>query len=304
MSLVLVNLSNSLYENSRMQLNESARKVGIGDIRSYDFGDLKSSAFYSNNRPLLDQPTGMGFWLWKPYIIQQALNTAAAGDLIIYCDSGLSITGSLDPLLACCTDEQPVLLFGNGNLRNSMWTKRDCFVLMDCDEERYWQASQCDAAFAVFRKTAMADRFVEEWLRYAVDPRIISDQPNTCGRPNLRDFVVHRHDQSILSLLAEKYRLSLYRMPTQNGNHYKMHAYRVDGEYNKPNQMSPASVSWYAAIPYYNSPYPQLLDHHRGNIPRKPSGSAAQRMIAKVKRKWTRIIWSVRNGRPYSAIGK
>jgi hypothetical protein len=263
MRVVLTNLSNQLYNESRSRLNRSAASFGITEIRSYDFEDIRKTSFFQENRAILDSPTGMGYWLWKPYIILEALNELPDGSVVVYCDSGIEVIASLDPLLAICRDESPVVLFGNGDLQNSGWTKRDCFLLMDCDTEYYWKGPQCDAAFALFRKCAQTTQFVREWLEWCRDARIVTDDANTCGKRDLPDFVQHRRDQAVLSLLALKNRLSLFRMPTQYGNHYKLPAFRVDGEFNCVNQYRQTTVGYYAVIPYYNSPYDQLLDHHR-----------------------------------------
>jgi hypothetical protein len=158
------------------------------------------------------------------------------------------------------------MLFGNGDLTNSKWTKRDCFLLMEADCESYWKALQCDAAFCIFQRGAQSLKFVDEWLRYCCDPRILTNEPNTCGKRDLPDFIEHRRDQSVLSLLAQKHNLPLFRMPTQFGNHYKTFPYRVEGEFNCVSQSRQQAVGYYAPIPYYNSPYFQLLDHHRSAV--------------------------------------
>src|ERR1700733_13671392 len=175
MSVILTNLPNGRYADSRQRLNDSARKYGIDIIRSYDFGDLLATDFYRDNRAILDQPTGMGYWLWKPYIILEALAGASSGDIVIYADSGLEIIASLDPLIDLCTEENPILLFGNGNFPNSIWTKRDCFILMDSDRARFWTAPHCDAAFCIFRRGAVSLEFVAEWLKFCTDERILTD---------------------------------------------------------------------------------------------------------------------------------
>ncbi|HXB06183.1 MAG TPA: hypothetical protein VNW04_03685 [Puia sp.] len=264
MAVLLTNLSNRLFGESRLRLNASAERQGIAAIRSFDWEQLKDSDFYRENKEILDQPTGMGYWLWKPYIIRQALNSVADGDIVIYADSGLEIIAPLEPLFDLCRNGNPILLFGNGDCPNSMWTKRDCFILMGCDREDIWKAPQCDAACCIFRRCETSIRFVSEWLNYCRDARILTDDANTCGRRNLPDFIEHRRDQSVLSLMARQYRLPLFRMPTQFGNHYKTHPYRVEAEFNCVNQYRQRQVGYYALIPYYNSPYFQLLDHHRG----------------------------------------
>lgn len=263
MKVALTNLSNSLYENSRLRLNESARRFGINEINSYDFEDIKGTSFYKSHQEILDQPTGLGYWLWKPYIILETMKKINDGDIVIYSDAGIEIIGALEPLINICRDEQPVVLFANSDLVNFGWTKRDCFILMDCDQERFWYSLQCDAAFSLFRKSDTAIRFLNEWLKYGADKRIITDMPNTCGRKNLPGFIQHRWDQSILSLLAKQYRIPAFRMPTQFGNHYKSPPYRVKNEFNCVSQLNLKQVPYYARKPFYNSPYPQLLDHHR-----------------------------------------
>lgn len=296
MEVVLTNLSNRLFEDSRIRLNNSARKYGIDSIRSYDFEELRSTSFYEDNREILDQPTGMGYWLWKPYIILEALKSVAEGDIVVYSDSGIEIIAPLDPLLTICQDQAPVLLFGNGDDDNATWTKRDCFMLMGCDQESFWKSPQCDAAFCLFRRSDLTMQFVSEWLGYCRDPRILTDIHNTSGKRDLPDFIAHRRDQSVISLLAAKYRFPLFRMPTQFGNHYKTYPYRLDKEFNCVNQYKQRPVNFYAPIPYYNSPYFQLLNHHRGqNKGHSGPGSKTLlpfilRVIRKRYKRWVNTI--------------
>lgn len=282
MAVVLTNLSNQLFEESRMRLNRSAAKYGIDDIRSFDFERIRQTPFFSANREILDHPTGMGYWLWKPYIILETLNAVPDGTIVIYSDSGIELIASPEPLLSLCREQTPLLLFGNADNTNAAWTKRDCFILLGCDSNYYWKGPHCDAAFALFRKCSLTMQFVSEWLQYCQDPRVLTDNSNTCGKRNLPDFIEHRRDQSVLSLLALKYRLPLFRMPSQFGNHYKMPACRVENEFNCVNQYRQHPVDYYAAIPYYNSSYFQLLDHHRGQQKGQP-----------VKKNTTPFLWRV-----------
>lgn len=291
MHVVLTNLSNKPFEESRFRLNRSAERFGIAGKRSYDFGDIRNTPFFQENRGILDQPAGMGYWLWKPFIILETLNDVPEGTIVIYCDSGIEIIASLDPLVAICRDQIPIVLFGNGDLQNAQWTKRDCFILLDCDTEYYWKGPQCDAAFGLFRKCEQTMLFVREWLDYCRDPRILTDQPNTCGKRDLPAFTAHRHDQAVLSVLALKHRLPLFRMPTQFGNHYKAPAFRVAGEFNCVNQYRQIPVNYYAVIPFYNSPYFQLLDHHRGqNTPTPVKRPSSPLIVRAIRKRIRRLI--------------
>lgn len=263
MNVALTTLSNNLYKNSRLRLVESARRFGITDIRAYDFEEIKETDFYKKNEEILSHVKTMGNWLWKPYIISEVLKTLSEGDIVIYCDSGIEIIADLEPVISICKEKEPILLFGNCNDINADFTKRDCFVLMECDEEKFWYGPHCDAAFTLFRKTDLSLTFLSHWLKYGSNKHIITDSPNNNGLENLPGYRGHRWDQSVLSLLAQKYQVSLYRIPTQFGNHYKMNYLRIENEFNVVSQSYQVPVRHYAAIPYYNSPYHQLLNHHR-----------------------------------------
>lgn len=181
-------------------------------------------------------------------------------------DSGVEIITALAPLIDLCSTSVPVLLFGNAADVNINWTKRDCFVLMECDTEVFWYGPHCDASVSLFRKCDQTMAFVQEWLAYGSNPQIITDLPNQCGLPSLPGFRDHRHDQSIVSLLAQRHSISLHRIPSQFGNHYKMYDFRVPNEFNCVSQAKQQPVSYYSAIPYYNSYYGQLLNHHRTKV--------------------------------------
>lgn len=263
MKIVLTNLANKLFEESRFRLNDSARRYGIESINSYDLEDIKDSVFYAENRKILDQPKGIGYWLWKPYIILETMKNLSEGDIVIYSDCGIEFIGSPEPVINICQKQQPVLLFANGDFKNLLWTKRDCFVLMGCDNESYWNGRHCDAAFSLFRKSEESIHFLNEWLKFGSDQRIITDLPNQCGKENLPGFIEHRWDQSVLSLLAQLHQLTLFRMPTQFGNHYKSLPWRIKNEFNCVNQLRQKPIRYYAKKDYDNSPYGQFLNHHR-----------------------------------------
>ena len=119
---------------------------------------------------------------------------------------------------------------------NKIWTKRDCFVLTKCNEQKYWDGNVVNGALSVWKKTEENIEFLNEWLKYLRDPRIITDDPNMFGTNDI-SFRDHRHDQSVLSLLAIKYDFEIFRDPTQYGNGEKKF--------------------------FSNSPYEQLFHHHR-----------------------------------------
>ena len=86
----------------------------------------------------------------------------------------------------------------------SQWTKRDAFVFTDSDREDLWKSAPIQASFSVWRNTTETRTFVDDWCRACSDRRLVSNDANICGLPNMPDFTAHRHDQSVLSLLCRK----------------------------------------------------------------------------------------------------
>lgn len=251
MAIHLATFATPAFYASQRRLQRSARKFGVSVVHSYNFETIKKSAFYDEYRQVLDLPRGAGYWLWKPYIILETLKQLRQEDVLLYLDSDLIVVEDLAPFCDLCTAHDPIILVTDHGHRNREMTRRDCFYYMECDDERYYQAEQVLGGCQLYKKTARSLSFVEKYLELCCDQRLLLDGPNLCGLPNLDGFIDHRHDQSVLSLLAEKTDLKRVRNPAQWGNHLKMEEYRAPGEWlPRP----------YSAAAFGNSPYGTLLD--------------------------------------------
>ena len=89
---------------------------------------------------------------------------------------------------------------------------------MDCDKGKYYETEQVCGSPCLFFNNEMSKNFVEKWLFYCKNPAILTDIPNICSKTDLLEFKAHRHDQSVLSLLALKENISIQRDPSQYGN--------------------------------------------------------------------------------------
>ncbi len=85
------------------------------------------------------------------------------------------------------------------------WSKRDAFLIMDADKPFFSDTDQYMAGIQLYKKTDYSIKFIKEWLFYCQDIRIITDNRNTLGKQNYKDFIENRHDQTALSLLIKKY---------------------------------------------------------------------------------------------------
>lgn len=247
MKKVHVSYGNEKYYKSLDLLEKTSLEIGkVDQFVRYTRDWLETTEFYAKNQYILSMPRGNGYWIWKPFLILKTFEILEEGDIVLYSDAGLKVMDNLTPLFDVTPNNK-----NNGRVIfrvpwvglqhiAKIWTKRDCFVLTNSDEPKYWNAPMTNGAVSLWQKNDENTAFLKEWLRFIKDPRIVTDDTNVCGSPNFMEFKDHRHDQSVLTILTVKYNLELYRDPTQWGNE----------ELDK----------------FSNSPYPQLFDHHRGNI--------------------------------------
>lgn len=211
MSLIFVTFADHNFKEKQESLSEKIKSLGYLPL-AYSYDWLLSTEFYSDNKNILDQSRGCGYWLWKPFIIRHALITKAKkDDILVYIDCGDIFYDTLDGVTfeeALSLRMQDVdNLFITYHNHNATWTKRDCFVLMNCDSEKYWNASQLEAGVSFWKNSQQSIDLLDEWIRFCKDDRILTDIDNQCGLPNFPTFKDHRHDQSVLTNLVVKHNL-------------------------------------------------------------------------------------------------
>ena len=69
------------------------------NIMSYNREWLVTTDFYKDNQSILDEERGGGWWVWKPYVILDALSKVEEGDYVLYCDCGDMVSLVLNLLL-------------------------------------------------------------------------------------------------------------------------------------------------------------------------------------------------------------
>jgi hypothetical protein len=189
--------SKGFYNSQSIGLN-SARMFGFETV-GYTESDLDKN-FVSKNVNILSSSRGAGYWLWKPYIILDMLNKIQEGDYLIYMDSGACLTGDPTNYLEMI-DDKGVLAFSMVQ-KTSKWTKGDCFYEINKNNKTdFADVNQLQGTYIFFRKCEYSVSFVEKWLALCENENLITDKANV-NMNNFDDFIDHRHDQSIFSLLC------------------------------------------------------------------------------------------------------
>lgn len=226
MKTYLINYAHKAFFESRKKNSETARDIGgFDEIIEYTYDDIDTE-FKQRNEGILSHPRGAGYWIWKPYFVNKTLSFVNEGDVVFYCDAGSVFIKSAKPLVNLCTERSNgVVCFHMEPIdRNKevLQTKKDTFVLMECNHPKFTESWARLGGFSVWQKNAFSLEVAAKWLNYVQDPRIVTDMPNQCGIPEDPRFIDHRHDQSVFSLITKKYNVRSYTDPSQFGNDYRL----------------------------------------------------------------------------------
>lgn len=248
------------YSQASWLLARSARRHGVSSTIEYRASDAVVQDLASRFPEIMNAKRGAGYWLWKPFIIRDALRTAADGDFVLYTDAAVVFVADPRPLLAVA-EHYPILLFEMVPHRlQSRWTKRDCFVALDADESRYWTKPQLLGGFQLYRTGPEALGFIDSLCTAMTTAHALTDAPSKMGLPELPGFVAHRHDQSILSIVAAKHRVPAFPDPSQWG-------------LRRPRAAQPPGAD---GVERPAAPYGQIFHVHR-------------------KKNWSVLAWYLRN---------
>lgn len=187
---------------------------------------------------------GAGYWIWKPRVIWETMQTLQDGDILVYSDAGIEWVNSVRHLIDRM--DQDIFFFTNG-FPHVEWCKADVINaiiphhMIDLGSKREVNLlskhlRQVQASVILFKVNETTRNFVKEWLLWCQMPGFVDDSPSKL--PNYPTFAESRHDQSVLTCLQIKYGYKLHFWPTNYSEHIRHTAQPEDN-------------------------YPTIFSHHR-----------------------------------------
>jgi hypothetical protein len=166
--------------------------------------------FCEKNRSILNCNRGGGYWLWKPYIINETLKKINYNDIIFYIDSKYYFIEKFTTLYVDYMKNNDLLVWKNKPndriwyMKN--WCKMDVIYKYNMFDKIFNKnAEDCWAGALVLKKTENTIKYIKEWLDMCCVYEDITD--TTSKIKNARIFNEHRHDQSLLSIVLHKYNI-------------------------------------------------------------------------------------------------
>lgn len=161
-------------------------------------------------RDVCGRQRGGGYWLWKPFVVLEALASLPEGAVLVWADAGCEIKephGELALAVAAVARGEPCFLASPWGGPRHAFVKGDIVAtLLPRDRrEAFWQgrAFCIESNRFVIRKCEWTVALIAAWESAArAHPHLFSDQPSAA--PNQDGFIENRHDQSVLQALLHE----------------------------------------------------------------------------------------------------
>ena len=195
-------------ERLTKQINQTRlfREVFVFDQNTlFEAGD---GAFELHKEFCRSNKRGDGYWIWK-FLGLKLLRNSHPAYGIMYIDAGCEIQNN--PIsrrrlrrYQKVAEKNGFLGFQMDHFKENLWSKCDSIEAI-FPMEKITPTGQIAATCYFVAPSSQTDSFIDELLyRATVDNYHLIDDSDSFSR-NPSDFVEHRHDQSILSLMAKKY---------------------------------------------------------------------------------------------------
>jgi len=236
----LLTFANRKWTHAPVRIRQEAETMGIfEDIFVTSETDLDPE-FWEKHRNFMTHPSnarGFGFYIWKPQIILQTLQRIPANAVLLFVDAGCQLCSEGVPRLreyVRMVSQHPSGILGFDIVHSvEDWTKADTLAYYQLTPEER-RAPQHASGIILFHNTPAGRAFVQHWRDDCEHYELVCDQPT--GKypthPNFRD---HRHDQSVYSILFNRYQCcslldETWWEPNWDKNkHYPVHARRLRG---------------------------------------------------------------------------
>ena len=198
------------WEKSMARIKREALESGyFTDIHTYDETNLpgleEHAEFIEKN------PRGYGYWIWKPMVILDVMRKSTEGDIIVYADTGSTISAiperkkKFRQLIEDVLTEPTHRVVYMSEYSEGSWTKRDVFDFFGSTD---FMQKQLGGSPQFLMNTSENEYIMKDWLHtMCIDTYHLVDDSPPLGR-NYEPFGEHRHDQSILSFIYRKYGFS------------------------------------------------------------------------------------------------
>jgi hypothetical protein len=227
MGNIFISYGDDKFKKSLKLIKKEARKVGIFDnIKTYTPNDLPLSVKAS---PLFLFKKGGGYWIWKPYIIYDALQHCMENDIVYYADAGCTLNANSTEwyyFIQEMKTHNAIFFQYRSNVQYEGWdnfckspsnnspqivhwmkpSTIDYFTELLGNQD-FLQFNKIWGGAFIIKKTPQLFNLLDQWIMISMfHPELICDPFGKDISCIPDTFNVHRHDQAIMTPLIYHYK--------------------------------------------------------------------------------------------------
>lgn len=208
----LISFGDDNFKYKKLTLRRDAELTGWFDTIIIDSPETISDFLNEHSDFVQTSMKGYGYWIWKPYIILKTLEKINEGDFIFYVDSGSTIlkhkSSRFYEYIDILNESDKSMIVFSDSCENPTYKEKYIQKMMVLKEfslendQTFLNSGQVEATVFICKKSDSSISFVREWFNYLIKDNysLVTDEDYNI---QLDDFICHRHDQSILSILSK-----------------------------------------------------------------------------------------------------
>jgi hypothetical protein len=172
------------------------------DIKVYHRNDLQEDFWSKHGKMIENSRRGYGYWIWKPFLVNQNIQEMKTGDVLLYADAGCEIGGEKTKILRELLGRDDIDMLNSLACKpERRWCKRGLVERMGIPfDSPLLDEIQYQGGAVIYFVNDKIKEFTQRWSDLCEKHENIDDS----GRYQwCKEFKDHRHDQAVYSLLLK-----------------------------------------------------------------------------------------------------
>lgn len=182
-------------------------------VIAYSHEDLQNDKkFWNTHGNFITQHNrGYGYWLWKSYLISKTLSNMQDNDILFYADAGCEvneekkeITETLIKELQSDNNYCIYMCLNDSIHKEEQYTKFETLKEFNCQNTAIvLKRTQLIGGLLMIKVNDKSKKIMQDWFDYSTKNDYCLLNDSLSSQQERRKFKNHRHDQSIISLMAK-----------------------------------------------------------------------------------------------------
>ena len=198
--------TDDLFKNKKIKFKQQVTDINFFDSVIIEDEKTIKPLLKEHEEFIINNKRGYGYWIWKAFIIKNQLEKMKTNDILFYLDCGSSIINNnverLDNYINILKDYD-VMVFDNPDHKTKKYVKMNVINEFNIEDDILEQ-NLIEGGCIILKNTKKTKEFIDEWKRYMIKDNYQLVNDDLLNLPQHEEFMEHRHDQSILTILARQ----------------------------------------------------------------------------------------------------